>query len=62
MLHHTKALAIAGALVASSLLGSAANAASIIGLVDGKTLVWVDPATKKVTGKDGVIGQRLVDS
>ena len=55
MLHHAKTLAVAGALVAS-LLGTAANAASIIGLVDGKTLVWVDPATKKVTGKADIKG------
>jgi hypothetical protein len=56
MIHHGKALAIAGALIASSLVGSAANAASIIGLVDGKTLVWVDPGTKKVTGKADIKG------
>ena len=31
-------------------------AASIIGLVDGKTLVWIDPATKKVTGKADIKG------
>jgi hypothetical protein len=55
MIHHAKTLAVAGALVAS-LLGTAANAASIIGLVDGKTLVWVDPATKKVTGKADIKG------
>src|ERR1051325_3832192 len=55
MLHHAKPLAVAGALVAS-LLGTAANAASIIGLVDGKTLVWGDPATKKVTGKADIQG------
>jgi len=56
MLHHAKTLAVAGALVASSLLGTAANAASIVGLVDGKTLVWVDPATKKVTAKADIKG------
>jgi hypothetical protein len=60
MLHHGKALAIAGALIASSLIGSAANAASIIGLVDGKTLVWVDPTTKKVTGKADIKGATSV--
>jgi hypothetical protein len=56
MLRHAKTFALAGALVASSLLGTAAHAASIIGLVDGKTLVWVDPATKKVTGKADIKG------
>jgi len=59
MLHHAKTLAVAGALVAS-LLGTAANAGSIIGLVDGKTLVWVDPATKKVTGKADIKGAASV--
>ena len=59
MLHHAKTLAVAGALVAS-LFGTAANAASIIGLVDGKTLVWVDPATKKVTGKADIKGAASV--
>jgi hypothetical protein len=47
----TKALALAGALIASLAVAGAANAASIVGLVDGKSLVWIDPATKKVTGK-----------
>jgi hypothetical protein len=56
MLHHAKNLAVAGALIASSLIGTAANAASIIGLVDGKTLVWVDPATRKVTSKADIKG------
>lgn len=60
MLHHGKALAIAGALIASSLIGGAANAASIIGLVDGKTLVWVDPTTRKVTGKADIKGATSV--
>jgi len=60
MLHHGKALAIAGALIASSLLGSAANAATLVGLVDGKTLVWVDPGTKKVTGKADIKGATSV--
>ena len=31
-------------------------AASIIGLVDGKTLVWIDPATRKVTGSADIKG------
>ena len=51
-----RTLAIAGALAAAPILGSAAQAATIIGLVDGKTLVWVDPATKKVTGKADIKG------
>src|SRR5262249_18849985 len=56
MLQHARTLAIAGALFALPFIGSVANAASIIGLVDGKTLVWVDPATKKVTGKADIKG------
>jgi hypothetical protein len=56
MLHHAKTLAFAGALAAASLLAQAAQAGTIVGLVDGKTLVWVDPATKKVTGKADISG------
>ena len=56
----TKALALAGALIASLAIGGAANAASIIGLVDGKSLVWIDPATKKVTGKADIKGATSV--
>jgi hypothetical protein len=56
----TKTLALAGALIASLSVVGAANAASIIGLVDGKTLVWVDPATKKVTGKADIKGAASV--
>src|ERR1041385_1660639 len=52
----TKTLALAGALIASLVASRAASAASIIGLVDGKTLVWVDPATRKVTGKADIKG------
>jgi Domain of unknown function (DUF4394) len=52
----TKTFALAGALIASLVASHAASAASIIGLVDGKTLVWVDPATKKVTGKADIKG------
>jgi outer membrane protein assembly factor BamB len=39
-----------------AVFSEAAFAASIIGLVDGKTLVWVDPATKKVTGSADIKG------
>jgi hypothetical protein len=52
----TKTLALAGALIASLVASHAASAASIIGLVDGKTLVWVDPASRKVTGKADIKG------
>jgi hypothetical protein len=49
-------LAFAGTILSASILANAASAASLIGLVDGKTLVWVDPATKKVTGKADIKG------
>src|ERR1051325_8415733 len=55
----TKAYALAGALIATLLAGTA-NAASIIGLVNGKTLVWIDPATKKVTGQADIKGAPAV--
>jgi hypothetical protein len=51
-----KALALAGTILAVPIFANAASAASIIGLIDGKTLVWVDPATKKVTGKADITG------
>jgi hypothetical protein len=56
----TKAFALAGALIASLAVAGTANAASIIGLVDGKSLVWIDPATKKVTGKADIKGATSV--
>jgi Domain of unknown function (DUF4394) len=50
-----KALALAaGTILAAPLFANAATAASMIGLVDGKTLVWIDPATRKVTGTAGI--------
>jgi uncharacterized protein DUF4394 len=49
-------LRLAAGALAAMLLGTAAQAATIIGLVDGKTLVWIDPATKKVTGKADIVG------
>ena len=51
-----KALALAGTILSAPLFVNAASAASIIGLVDGKTLVWVDPATRKVSGKADIKG------
>src|SRR5258708_39352463 len=51
-----KTLALAGTLIAAPFLASASYAATIVGLVDAKTLVWVDPATKKVTGKADIKG------
>jgi hypothetical protein len=51
-----KSLALAGTILIAPIVTQAASAASIIGLVDGKTLVWVDPGTKKVTGKADIKG------
>ena len=51
-----KMLALAGTLTAAPFLADAACAASIIGLVDGKTLVWIDPATRKVAGTADIQG------
>lgn len=62
MSKHLKTIAIAGVLAASCLIPVAANAASIVGLIDGKTLVMIDPASKKVTstvplkGTPGLLG------
>ena len=45
-----KVLALTGALAASSFGASGAQAAGwIVGLVDGKSIVIIDPATRKVT-------------
>ena len=46
---------IAGA-IAAAVVPSLASAASIIGLIDGKTLVMIDPASRKVTEKVDVKG------
>ena len=46
---------IAGA-IATAVVPSLASAASIIGLIDGKTLVMIDPASRKVTEKVDVKG------
>ena len=51
-----KALALAGTILAAPLFANAATAASIIGLVDGKMLVRIDPATRKVTGTADIKG------
>ena len=51
-----KTLALAGTILAAPFLAGAASAASIIALVDGKTLVTIDPASKKATGKADIKG------
>src|SRR5436190_13157626 len=54
-----KTFAVAGALIASA-FANTASAGSIIGPVDGKSIVMVDPATKKVTGKADIKGAASV--
>jgi hypothetical protein len=52
-----KTLAVAGAVAASALMTSAAHAdGRIIGLVDGKTIVTIDPASKKVVSTVNISG------
>jgi hypothetical protein len=52
-----KTLALAGAVAVSALMTSAAHAdGRIIGLVDGKTIVTIDPASKKVTSTVNISG------
>ncbi len=53
----SKTLTLAGALVASSLVVTSAQAAGwIVGLVDGKSIVTIDPATRKVASKVDIKG------
>src|SRR3954462_3536753 len=49
-----KTFAVAGALLASAF--APAYAGAIIGLIDGKSIVTIDPATRKVTGTTDIKG------
>lgn len=52
-----KTMAVAGAIAASAVATTAAQAASqIIGLVDGKSIVTIDPATRKVVSTVNIRG------
>ena len=51
-----KALALAGTILSAPFFAQAASAASIVALVDGKTLVMVDPAGKKAGAKVDIKG------
>jgi hypothetical protein len=52
-----KLLTLVGALAASSFVATGAQAAGwVIGLVDGKSIVTIDPATRKVASKVDVKG------
>jgi hypothetical protein len=55
MLRNLKTAVIVGALAAASFAGPA-QAGWIIGLVDGKTIVTIDPATRKVASKAALKG------
>jgi Domain of unknown function (DUF4394) len=56
-----KTLALAGAVVASALMTTSAFAQGrIVGLVDGKTIVTIDPASKKVTSTMNVSGAGML--
>jgi hypothetical protein len=56
-----KVLALTGALAASSFVATGAQAAGwIIGLVDGKSIVTIDPATRKVASKVDVKGAGML--
>ena len=57
MFGKAKVLALAGALAASTFIATGAQAAGwIVGLVDGKSIVTIDPATRKVASKVDVKG------
>ena len=56
MRKHIAALAFASAIAVSTLSAGFAYAGTIVGLVDGKTLVTIDPATRKVTAKMTISG------
>ena len=57
---YLKTIALAGVLAASLLAANSAQAGSIIGLVDGKSIVTIDPATRKVTGSADIKGAASV--
>ena len=56
MFRTVKTLALAGALAASTFVATSAQAGWIIGLVNGKQIVTIDPATRKVTAKADIKG------
>ena len=57
MFRQMKLLTLAGALAASAFATTGAQAAGwIVGLVDGKSIVTIDPATRKVASKADIKG------
>jgi len=60
MFRTVKTLALAGALAASTFVATSAQAGWIIGLVNGKQIVTIVPATRKVTAKADIKGAGLL--
>src|SRR3989442_5275545 len=61
MFRQMKLLTLAGALVASAVVTTGAQAAGwIVGLVDGKSIVTIDPATRKVASKADIKGAAMI--
>ncbi len=60
MFKQMKLLAIAGALAASPVVATSAQAGSIIGLVNGKSIVTIDPQTRKVIAKADIRGAAMI--
>jgi Domain of unknown function (DUF4394) len=56
MFNSIKTVLLAGAFATSAFVASSAQAASIIGLVDGKSIVTIDPKSRKVTQTVNVKG------
>src|SRR5262245_53420318 len=56
MLRNLKTMAVLGTVAASTLMANAAQAGTILGLVDGKWIVGIDSGTRKVTWKSEVKG------
>ena len=57
MFRTAKTLTLAGALIASSLAATSAEAAGwIVGLVDGKSIVTIDPMSRKVASRIDIKG------
>src|SRR5262245_65998812 len=58
MLRNLRTLVLMGAVAASSTVATAASAGSIIGLVEGKWIATIDPATRKVVSKGDIKGAK----
>ncbi len=61
MIGNLKAVALAGVVAASAAMTTAAQADGwIVGLVDGKSIVTIDPATRKVTSTVNIRGAGML--